>query len=75
MAKNEVVEEVATKKWNEMSVSEKVEAMPIYKETVNQKIKELKNKLANERKKLKALEMEEKALKYDLLMAQEKKGE
>ena len=55
------------KVWSKMSVAEKVEAMPEYKKTVENQIKELKKKLASEKIKLKELENEEKALKFELL--------
>ncbi len=55
------------KKWSEMSNAEKVQAMPEYKKTVENKIKELKKQIASERRKLKALENEEKALKFELI--------
>ena len=55
------------KKWSELNVEEKIKAMPEYKKSVMEKIKELKKKLANEKIKLKNLEQEEKSLKYDLI--------
>jgi len=58
---------IASKKWSEMSAEEKLKAMPEYKENVSKKITEYKQKLADERRKLKQLENEEKALKYEVL--------
>lgn len=55
------------KKWSEMSNAEKVQAMPEYKKTVENKIKELKKQIASEKRKLKALENEEKALKFEMI--------
>ena len=55
------------KKWSEMGAKEKLEAMPEYKKTVKAKIKGLKQKLADEQRKLKDLDNEEKALKYEVL--------
>jgi len=61
-----------SKKWSEMTPEEKLKVMPEYKKTVNNKIKELKQKLADERRKLKSLDSEEKALKYEVLSAKAK---
>ena len=68
MADNEKKkEESAAKKWSEMTPAEKLKAMPEYKKTVQTKIDELKKKLSAERRKLKALDNEEKALKYEVI--------
>ena len=66
MSENKKEEKLA-KKWSEMSSEEKLQAMPEYKKTVKNKIKELKKKLSDEQKKLKTLDNEEKALKYEVL--------
>ena len=60
------------KKWSEMSPAEKLNAMPEYKKTVQSKIDELKKKIAAEKRKLKALDNEEKALKYEVIAAKAK---
>ena len=61
------------KKWSEMTAKEKIEAMPEYKKTVQNKIKELKKKLADEQRKLVSLNNEEKALKFEVIEAKVKK--
>ena len=63
----EKVEVKKPKLWSQMTAAEKVKAMPEYKKTVQNQIAEYKKKLANEKRKLKSLENEEKALKYEVL--------
>ena len=72
MAENKS-ENKKVKKWSEMTAKEKIEAMPEYKKTVQNKIKELKKKLADEQRKLVSLNNEEKALKFEVIEAKVKK--
>ena len=72
MAENKS-ENKKVKKWSEMDAKEKIEAMPEYKKTVQNKIKELKKKLADEQRKLVSLNNEEKALKFEVIEAKVKK--
>ena len=67
-----MAKENKAKKWSEMSAKEKIDAMPEYKKTVKGKIKELKQKLAAEQRKLKDLDNEEKALKFEVIAAKAK---